>query len=82
MNKVVREFPEGAVYAIAKASDTCHQIRADERTNLIAVPAQMNLVFLQNPTAIRALSHDIVAPSHRHLDRAWNRWISLPAQFM
>jgi hypothetical protein len=58
LNKVVRKFPQGVVNAIAKARDTGHQIRTGERTNLIATPAQANLIFLKYPAPIRALSHD------------------------
>lgn len=58
LNKVVRKFPKGVMCAITKARDTRYQIRTDESADLVTMPAETNLVFLKDPTSIRALSHD------------------------
>ncbi len=57
-NKIICKFPEGVVYAIAKASDTSDQIRPDKGANLIAIPAQVNLVFPEDSTPIPGLFPD------------------------
>ena len=48
------------MHAITKPRDTCYQIRPDKGANLVAIPAQVNLVILEYPTPIRAWSPLIV----------------------
>lgn len=40
------------MHTVAKASDALDQVVANERTNLITIPAQMNLALLKHPTQI------------------------------
>ena len=46
------------MYTIPEARHAFDQIRTNERTNLITIPAQTNLVFWKHPTLIPALFHD------------------------
>jgi hypothetical protein len=52
------EIPQSIMHTITKARHALDQIRPDERTNLITIPAQTNLVLSKHPTPIPALFDD------------------------
>jgi hypothetical protein len=58
LDKVVSPVPQSIMHTITKARHALDQIRPDERTNLITVPAQTNLVLWKDPTPIPALFQD------------------------
>ena len=52
------EIPRSIMHTITKAHHALDQIRPDERTNLITIPAQTDLVLSKHPTPLPALFHD------------------------